>query len=473
MTLEQATAHNAEQSLIKILHLFLLYEMRELDMCELFETCKAARNFRKYVPITFNNTKQFIENEIFRNKVLQVFFGKLLKLKLTLCEPTHDLSMFIQNSYKYAYDLPNKIFIHDTKSFGEICKKHYTLLAICNAHYILLIDTIISRYIYGNKEEQQQMLNAIEHIKRVYPNMKIYFNLSNYRGNTLELSHILDGIDGINLLNTSITNKTLKDIALPSYIDITHKEITSLVSKSFDSVEKLKLSLNNINPYEIPTHLQELHIYNILISTINLYENQFLYLRKLFITKINVQNFNWIIPELCELYLDQCTFTTYENIANFLLLEKITIHKCNFIATDITYIKHLRKLKILELSFLDLTDFSFIPQMNLYALSVSGCNVTNEALPNFKGIKKLCLSRTEITDLTMLGYTINTPISLDISHCSWINCDEYFLNQEFITLNISYSRIKVNPGWKVEQIINPNMLCDDDDICSYNGNESF
>ena len=86
------------------------------------------------------------------------------------------------------------------------------------------------------------MLNYIEHIKRVYPNMKIYFNLSNYRGNTLELSHILDGIDGINLLNTSITNETLKDIALPSYIDITHKEITSLVSKSFDSVEKLKLS---------------------------------------------------------------------------------------------------------------------------------------------------------------------------------------------------------------------------------------
>ena len=84
MTLEQATAHNAEQSLIKILNLFLLYEMRELDMCELFETCKAARNFRKYVPITFNNTKQFIENEIFRNKVLQVFFGKRLKLKLTL-----------------------------------------------------------------------------------------------------------------------------------------------------------------------------------------------------------------------------------------------------------------------------------------------------------------------------------------------------------------------------------------------------
>jgi hypothetical protein len=109
--------------------------------------------------------------------------------------------------------------------------------------------------------------------------------------------------------------------------------------------------------------------------------------------------------------------------------------------------------------------------MNLYALSVSGCNVTNETLPNFKGIKKLCLSRTKITDLTMLGYTINTPISLDISYCSCINSDEYFLNQKFITLNISYSRIKVKPGWEVKQIINPNMLCDDDDIWSYNGNE--
>jgi len=443
MILAQATAHNAEQPFIQILHLFLkLY-----DMNKLFETCKTARQFRRNIHITFKNTIKFMDNKLFRKEVLLFLSKKLLKLQLTLCEPKQEF--------------PNRIFIHDTRLFGNLCNEHKELLVVCNRQYIFYINTIISRYIYSDEKQYQKTLNYIKYIKQIYPNCLFYLNLSGIKEITqLDLLGIL-GIDGVNLSCTGITNEVLENITLPSYTDITYcKILTKINPKSFASVKILKVSLDNIQPYDIPSHIQELHILNIhsiqmnISIKMNLYENQFLYLTKLFISNMTVDTWTWIIPNLRKLCLEYCTFISYENIANFLLLEELTIKGCEFNDTQIEHILHLPKLKTLSLSSCTyLKNFSFILQMNLHTLDVSNCKITNDSLQYFIGITDLNLSWTDITDLSMLNTTVKL-MGLNISRCDLKNIS-FLYEQQFSELNIAHSSVKENDlvGVKLEKFV--------------------
>jgi len=437
MTLEQAMAHNANQSFIQILHLFLkLY-----DMNKLFETCKAARQFRRNIYITFKNTIKFMDNKLFRKEVLLFLSKKLLKLQLTLCEPKQEF--------------PNCIFIHDTRLFGNLCNEHKELLVVCNCQYIFYIDTIISRYIYSDEKQYQKTLNYMKFIKKIYPNCLFYLNLSGIKQMTqLDLLDILS-IDGVNLSRTGITNELLEGITLPSYTDITHCDrITKIDPKSFASVKTLKVSLDNIQPYDIPSHIQELHILHRSSIKMNLYENQFLYLIKLCIYNMEVDTWTWIIPNLRKLCLESCAFTSYENIANFLLLEELIIKDDIFDDTQIKHISHLPKLKTLSLSGCTyLKNFSFILQMNLHTLDVSNCKITNDSLQYFIGITDLNLSWTDdITDLSMLNTTVKL-MALNISHCNLENIS-FLYRQEFSELNIAHSSVKESDlvGCKIRKI---------------------
>jgi len=436
-SLDCATKHNYDQPLIKILSCYLSI-ISNLDI--LFQTCKNARSFRKCINLSFNNTIKFIENEIYRNKVLQFLSGNTLKLQLSLLNVKYDLS---------TCD-------HDIRLFGKLCKEHSNILVKCNKTYILNINTRISRYIYSNKKNYQIMLHYIKYIKKIYSNCEINLNWSRIRKTPFELPPISE-IHGINLSNTSITNETLKGKTLPRDTDITFCDgITTLDRESFATVEKLKLSLTNINPYEIPNYLRELHIVYSRLTINNLYENQFPDLIILHISNMTVNIWTWIIPNLRILCLERCTFTTYENIANFLLLEELTISGCNFDNTHIQHILHLSKLNKLDISnCTNLTDFSFIPQIRLHSLNVSGCNITNDTLQYFRGITDLNLSHTKITDLTMLDGTIVSLMALNVSHCNLIRSMDFFFKQRFSKLNISESSIEeIDPLWNVETIIN-------------------
>ena len=435
--LDRATEHNHNQPFIKILPCYLSI-VSNLDI--LFQICKNARSFRKCINLSCNNTIKFIENEIYRNKVLEFLSGNSLKLQLTLLNLKYDLS---------TCD-------HDIRLFGKLCKEHSGILVRCNKTYILNINSRISRYIYSNKKNYQIMLHYIKYIKKIYSNCEINLNWSRIRKTPFELPPI-SGIHGINLSNTSITNETLKGKILPQDTDITFCDgITTLDRESFANVINLKLSLTNINPYEIPNHLRELHIVYSRLTINNLYENQFPYLRILHISNMTVNIWTWIIPNLRILCLERCTFTTYENIANFLLLEELTISGCNFDNTHIQHILHLSKLNKLDISSCtNLTDFSFIPQMRLQSLNVSGCNITNDTLQYFRGITDLNLSHTKITDLTMLDGTIVSLMALNVSHCNLIKSMDFFFKQRFSKLNISESSIEeIDPLWNVETIIN-------------------
>jgi uncharacterized protein YjbI with pentapeptide repeats len=442
MTLEQPMAHNANQPFIQILHLFI----KVYDIYKLFETCKAARHFRRNIHLSFEMTKQFMENKIFRKEVLQFLVKKLLKLQLTLCEPKQTLL--------------NHIFIHDTKQFGNLCNEHKELLVVCNRQYIFYIDTIISRYIYSDGKQYQKTLNYIKYIKKIYPNCLFYLNLSGIKQMThLDLLSILS-IDGVNLSRAEITNELLENITLPSYTDITHcKKLTKINPKSFASVKTLKVSLNNIQLYDIPFHVKELHILHENSIKMNLYENQFMYLTNLYISDMEVDTWTWIIPNLRKLCLEYCTFTSYENIANFLLLEELTIKACNFDDTQIKHILYLPKLNTLSLpSSIYLTNFSFILQMNLHTLDVFDCKITNNSLQYFIGITDLNLSWTDITDLSMLN-TMVKLMKLNISRCNLENIS-FLYKQQFSELNIAHSSVKESDlvGVAVKKIINNKYL---------------
>ena len=434
MTLEQATTHNDEQLLIKILHLFL----KQYDMCELFETCKAARALRKNIHISFGRTRLIIKNknETLINKALTVFSrnGKF-KLKLTLCKPKQALPNYIIIDDKH-------ICIHDIRKFAQFCNKYNKLLALCKQQYIFYIDTIISQYIYSDKKEYQKTLNYIKYIKQIYPNCLFYLNLSRMKKITqLDLLGIL-GIDGVNLSQTEITNELLDGITLPRYTGI-HicTNLTKINPRSFASVEILTVSVDNIKPSDIPNHVKQLHILNSRSIYMNLYENQFPYLTELHIFDMKVNTWTWIIPNLRKLYLEYCTFTSYENISNFLLLEELTINGCEFNNMQIEHILHLPKLKTLSLSSCTyLTNFSFILQMNLHTLDVSNCKITNDSLQYFIGITDLNLSWTDITDLSMLNTTVKL-MALNISRCNLENIS-FLYTQQFSELNIAHSSVK-------------------------------
>jgi hypothetical protein len=436
MTLAQATAHNADQPFSQILHIFLqLYDMcelRENDMYKLFKICTAARELRKNIHITFKKTKQLIENENENKDKNETFINEILtgylKLKCTLCDPNQTPL--------------NHIFIHDPKKFGEFCYKYNKLLVVCNRRYIFYIDKIISRYIYSDEKQYQETLNYIKYIKQIYPNCLFYLNLSRIKQMAqLDLLGILS-IDGVNLSRTGITNESFENITLPLYTDITHcDKITKIDPTSFASVKTLKVSLDNIQPYDIPSHIQELHILNRCSIKMNLYENQFLYLIKLCIYNMEVDTWTWIIPNLRKLCLKSCAFTSYENIANFLLLEELIIKDDIFDDTQIKHISHLPKLKTLSLSNCTyLKNFSFILQMKLHTLDVSYCKITNDSLQYFIGITDLNLSHTAITDLSMLNITVKL-MTLNISHCALENIS-FLYRQEFSELNIAHSSVK-------------------------------
>ena len=436
MTLEQATAHNAEQLLIKILHLLLkLYDMREL-----FETCKAARALRINIHISFGRTRLIIKNknETFINKALTVFSrnGKF-KLKLTLCKPKQALPNYTIIDEKH-------ICIHDIRKFAQFCNKYNKLLALCKQQYIFYIDTIISQYIYSDEKEYQKTLNYIKYIKQIYPNCLFYLNLSRMKKITqLDLLGIL-GIDGINLSQTEITNELLDGITLPRYTDI-HlcTNLTKINPRSFASVEILTVSVDNIKPYDIPNHVKQLHILNSRSIYMNLYENQFPYLTELHIFDMKVNTWTWIIPNLRKLYIEYCTFTSYENISNFLLLEELNINGSNVDNTQIKHILDLPKLGILSLSnCIYLINFSFILQMNLHTLDVSQCKITNDSLQYFIKITNLNLSWTSITDLSFLNNTIVKLMALDVSHCSFLENISFLYRQQFSELDIEDSSVK-------------------------------
>jgi uncharacterized protein YjbI with pentapeptide repeats len=272
----------------------------------------------------------------------------------------------------------------------------------------------------------------------------------------LDLLSILS-IDGVNLSHAEITNELLEGITLPSYTDITLcKELTKINPESFASVNILKVSFDNIQPYDIPHHVKELHILHKATTKMNLYENQFIYLTILCISYMDIDIWTWIIPNLRKLCLEYCTFTSYENIANFLLLEELNINGCTIDNTQIKHILYLPKLKTLSLfSCTYLKNFSFILQINLHTLDISNCKITNDSLQYFIGITDLNLARTDITDLSMLNNTTVKLMALNISHCNLENIS-FLYKQQFSELNITHSSVKESDlvGVAVEKIIN-------------------
>jgi Leucine-rich repeat (LRR) protein len=138
------------------------------------------------------------------------------------------------------------------------------------------------------------------------------------------------------------------------------------------------------------------------------------------------------------------------------LLEELSIRRCNFGDTDIKHILDLPKLYKLDVSCgNNITDFSFIPQMNLEKLDVSDSNITNETLRYFKDLTNLNLTDTKITDLTMLGdRTMDSLMTLNLSYCNLLENWDVLLKLKFDTLYISHSSIKkIDPRWNAKKTI--------------------
>ena len=463
MKYKQATEHNRKQPFTNILHLLCKYQD---DKYNLFQTCKDAHSFRPdpNIHLSFGNSNKFIDDDVFRNEVLQCLSGKPRKLQLTLHVPKYNapLGIYIDvNRYNY-----NRHIV----LFGTICEKHSDILVKCNTKFILNVNHDTSRDLYYHTEFYQKMLHYIKNIKNIYPNCEIHLNWSRITKTGIsdflpppisdfELPPISD-IDGLNLSETNITNKLIEHIKLPRVIDIRNcNGITKINPSSFKKVKILKISVNYIEPDDIPSDLEELYILNKELIKKNLYVNQFQHLTILYISYMEVDVCTWKMLKLRSLHLYRCTFTSYEYIANLKLLEELSIRGCNFGDTDIKHILDLPKLYKLDVSCgNNITDFSFIPQMNLNKLEkldVSYSNITNEALQYLKDITNLNLSGTHITDLTMLGdRTMDSLMTLNLSYCNLLENWNVLLKLKFDTLYISHSSIKkIDPRWNARKTI--------------------
>jgi hypothetical protein len=460
MKYKQATEHNSTQLFTNILHLLCKYPC---DKYNLFQTCKAAHCFRPdpNIHLSFGNSNKFIDNDIFRNEVLQFLSGKQRKLQLTLCVPKYNGFMGINiDVNRFSYN-------HHIVLFGTICEKHFDILVKCNTKFILNVNHDTSRDLYYHTEFYQKMLHYIKNIKNIYPNCEIHLNWSRITKTGIsdfqpppisdfELPPISD-IDGLNLSDTYITNKLVEHIKLPRVIDISNcNGITKINPSSFKKVKILKISLDYIEPDDIPSDLEELYILNEGLIKKNLYVNQFQHLTILYIYHMEVDICTWKMLKLRSLDLDKCTFSSYECIAHLKLLEELSIRRCNFGDTDIKHILDLPKLYKLDVSCgNNITDFSFIPQMNLEKLDVSDSNITNETLRYFKDLTNLNLTDTKITDLTMLGdRTMDSLMTLNLSYCNLLENWDVLLKLKFDTLYISHSSIKkIDPRWNAKKTI--------------------
>ena len=451
MKCKQATQHNCEQPLTNILHLLCKYPY---DKYNLFQTCKAAHCFYPNTThLNFDNTNKFIDDSVFRNEVLQFLSGKQRKLQLTLCVPKYNapLGIYIDVN-RYSYN-------HHIVLLGTICEELSDILVKCNTKFILNVNHDTSRDLYYHTEFYQSMLHYIKNIKNIYPNCEIHLNWSRITKTGIsefEFPPISD-IDGLNLSDTFITNKLVEHVKLPRMINFSNcNGITKINPSSFKSVKILKISVNYIEPNDIPSDLEELYILNKGLIKKNLYENQFQHLTILYISYMEVDVCTWKMLKLRILHLDRCIFTSYEYITHLKLLEELSIRGCNFGDTDIKHILDLPKLYKLDVSDgTNITDFSFIPQMRLHTLNVSGSNITNEALQYLKDITDLCLVDTKITDLTMLGdRTMNSLMTLNLTFCNLLENWDVLLKLRFDTLYISHSSIKdIDPRWNAINII--------------------